>query len=549
MLFVYGPYLPVRILEEIRFWKGQEKEHTDVIQAIVPSLEPNYVQLLNEWKKVFAETEEAANRLLQYGLSSKQAVTNPKFIAETERILQGSARQSREFVKQLYYILDQSAAVKSVPIAKTVLLHIIRESEYFLGVLETLERPGAISDCVAGKHHMVDPYQPDGYTPVPISRQPSDNESVSKSSSVNLQTGHDQEQREEKQPAAHAADAFNTANAASVTHAASAANISNAFNAFNSSNELITSNEPNAPIDYPASAASAVSIASTTSAVSDTSNSFIPYRESNTSNVSNASGASNSPNVSSAPNASKSSNASVVPKSPNSSNTLHAAPNNNSSPSTEPNVPDQPVPIGGHTLPPLPYPYNALEPYIDEKTMRIHHDIHHKSYVDGLNTAEKKLQEARKSGNFDLVKHWERELAFNGAGHYLHTIFWEVMNPKGGGKPQGELLEQIKRDFGSYDAFHKQFSSAAEKVEGGGWAILVWSPRSQRLEILTAEKHQNLSQWDVVPLLPLDVWEHAYYLKHQNNRKDYISDWWNVVYWPAVAERYNKAKKLKWQPH
>ncbi|MNO52919.1 Superoxide dismutase [Mn/Fe] [compost metagenome] len=424
MLFVYGPYLPVRILEEIRFWKGQEKEHTDVIQAIVPGLEPNYVQLLNEWKKVFAETEEAANRLLQYGLSSKQAVTNPKFIAETERILQASAQQSREFVKQLYFILDQSAAVKAVPIAKTVLLHIIRESEYFLGVLETLERPGAIADCVAGKHHLKDPYVPEGFPAFPIGRQPSkDNVSIDEL---------DQDQRkEEKSPSA-------------------------------------ASNE--------------------------------------------------------APN--------------------NAAPSDN-----DPRVPNQPVPIGGHTLPPLPYPYNALEPYIDEKTMRIHHDIHHKSYVDGLNTAEKKLQEARKSGNFDLVKHWERELAFNGAGHYLHTIFWDIMSPNGGGKPDGELLEQIKRDFGSYDAFHKQFSNAAEKVEGGGWAILVWSPRSQRLEILTAEKHQNLSQWDIVPLLPLDVWEHAYYLKHQNNRKDYISDWWNVVYWPAVAERYNQAKKLKWHPY
>lgn len=210
---------------------------------------------------------------------------------------------------------------------------------------------------------------------------------------------------------------------------------------------------------------------------------------------------------------------------------------------------ERPVPIGGHTLPPLPYPYNALEPYIDEKTMRIHHDKHHQSYVDGLNTAEKKLEEARKTGNFDLVKHWERELAFNGAGHYLHTIFWTIMNPKGGGKPEGTLAEQIKQDFGSYEAFKQQFSQAAEKVEGGGWAILVWSPRAGRLEILQAEKHQNLSQWDVVPLLPLDVWEHAYYLKHQNERKKYIEDWWNVVYWPAVQERYNKASKLRWTPY
>ncbi len=208
-----------------------------------------------------------------------------------------------------------------------------------------------------------------------------------------------------------------------------------------------------------------------------------------------------------------------------------------------------PVPIGGHTLPPLPYTYNALEPYIDEKTMRIHHDKHHLSYVEGLNAAEKKLEEARKTGNFDLVKHWERELAFNGAGHYLHTLFWNVMSPKGGGKPTGALLDEINRSFGSYDAFKRQFSEAANKVEGGGWAILVWSPRSHRLEILTAEKHQNLSQWDVIPLLPLDVWEHAYYLKHQNERAAYVKDWWNVVNWPYVAERFAKARTLTWTPY
>lgn len=417
MLFVYGPYLPVRILEEIRFWKTQEKEHTDVIQAIVPKLEENYVKLLNEWKHVFAETEHAANHLLQYGLSSKQAVTNPQFIQETERILQASTKQSREFIKQLYYMLDQSKAVQAAaPLSTTVLLHIIRESEYFLGVLDTLEKPGTLMACTTGTPHIIDPYRPDDPDPdpfIPTSLQPA--------------------YRKEQQPA--------------------------------------------------------------------------------------------------------------------STSTLTSVANHDAPSSTESQVPSQPVPIGGHTLPPLPYPYNALEPYIDEETMRIHHDKHHKAYVDDLNKAEKKLQEARKSGNFDLVKHWERELAFNGAGHYLHTIFWDIMNPKGGGKPEGALLEQIKRDFGSYDAFHKQFSSAAEKVEGGGWAILVWSPRSQRLQILTAEKHQNLSQWDVVPLLALDVWEHAYYLKHQNNRKDYISDWWNVVYWPEVAERYEQAKKLKWQPY
>lgn len=207
------------------------------------------------------------------------------------------------------------------------------------------------------------------------------------------------------------------------------------------------------------------------------------------------------------------------------------------------------VPIGGHKLPPLPYPYQALEPYIDATTMKIHHDRHHQSYVDGLNEAEKKLAEARRTGDFGLVKHWERELAFHGAGHYLHTLFWDTMSPQGGGRPTGMLLDAIDQSFGSYDNFKRQFSEAANRVEGGGWAILVWSPRSGRLEILTAEKHQNLSQWDIIPLLPLDVWEHAYYLKHQNKRADYIKDWWNVVNWPYVAERFRTASTITWTPY
>lgn len=207
-----------------------------------------------------------------------------------------------------------------------------------------------------------------------------------------------------------------------------------------------------------------------------------------------------------------------------------------------------PVPPGQHRLPPLPYPYDALEPYIDAETMRLHHDRHHRAYVDGLNRAERALAEARTSGDFSLVKHWERELAFNGAGHYLHTLFWDSMAPGGGGQPGGAVLAQIQQDFGGFDRFREQFSKAAEGVEGGGWAIWVWSPRANRTEILTAEKHQNLSQWDVVPLLPLDVWEHAYYLKYRNDRGAYVENWWNVVNWPAVAERLRQASRLRWEP-
>ncbi|MFY4776896.1 superoxide dismutase [Metabacillus sp. RGM 3146] len=206
------------------------------------------------------------------------------------------------------------------------------------------------------------------------------------------------------------------------------------------------------------------------------------------------------------------------------------------------------VPIGQHKLPALPYSYDALEPYISEEIMRLHHTKHHQSYITGLNNAELEMKKARESGNFTLIKHWEREAAFHGAGHYLHTIFWFIMSP-GGSTPGGQMLKALTSSFGSFDSFKQHFTEAAKNVEGSGWALAVWSPRSRRLEILNAEKHQNLSQWDVVPLLVLDVWEHAYYLQYKNDRAKYIENWWNVVNWREVEIRYNTAKKIKWQPY
>jgi Fe-Mn family superoxide dismutase len=198
-----------------------------------------------------------------------------------------------------------------------------------------------------------------------------------------------------------------------------------------------------------------------------------------------------------------------------------------------------------YELPPLPYDYNALEPHIDEQTMRLHHDKHHLGYVNGLNKALEKLEEARAAGDFAMVKHWSREAAFHGSGHFLHSIFWPNMAPAGnggGGEPTGALAEQIVKDFGSFDNFKAQFTSASGAVEGSGWGLLVWEPNAGQLEVLQAEKHQNLTQWGVVPLLVLDVWEHAYYLKYQNARGSYVNAWWNVVNWADVAERFEAAR-------
>ncbi|HOB11564.1 MAG TPA: superoxide dismutase [Syntrophomonadaceae bacterium] len=194
------------------------------------------------------------------------------------------------------------------------------------------------------------------------------------------------------------------------------------------------------------------------------------------------------------------------------------------------------------TLPELPYAYNALEPYYDEQTVRIHHDMHHKAYVDGLNNALTKLAEAREKGDYSLIKHWEKELAFQGSGHVLHTLFWENMTPQSSGKPGGELLQQIEKDFGSFEAFQKQFSAAAGAVEGSGWAVLGWQPQLSKLLINQVEKHQDLTVWGIVPLLILDVWEHAYYLKYQNRRAEWINAWWNIVNWEVVEKRFTAAR-------
>ncbi|SES14753.1 superoxide dismutase [Salipaludibacillus aurantiacus] len=207
------------------------------------------------------------------------------------------------------------------------------------------------------------------------------------------------------------------------------------------------------------------------------------------------------------------------------------------------------IPPGEHRLPPLPYSYDALEPVIAEEIMKLHHQEHHQSYVDGLNKAEMEMKKARETDDFDLIRHWEREAAFHGAGHYLHTMFWKNMSPAGGGKPSGQLLRQITQDFGSFEAFKRHFSEAANKVQGVGWALLVWAPRARRLEILQAEFHHLLSQQDMIPLLGLDVWEHAYYLQYKNNRGEYVDNFWKVIDWDNVAARFKQARQVKWEPY
>lgn len=196
------------------------------------------------------------------------------------------------------------------------------------------------------------------------------------------------------------------------------------------------------------------------------------------------------------------------------------------------------VPPGKHKLPPLPYPYDALEPVISADTLRIHHNHHHKAYVDGLNKAELALVEARRRNDFTFLKYWENELAFNGSGHILHSIYWTVMAPEGYDSEPGQCTsKEINKYFGSFDSFFGQFTTAAIRVEASGWGILAWNPAWKHLEILTAEKHQNLTQWGVIPVLVIDSWEHAYYLDYQYNREAYVREWLKLINWFEVENR------------
>lgn len=203
--------------------------------------------------------------------------------------------------------------------------------------------------------------------------------------------------------------------------------------------------------------------------------------------------------------------------------------------------------LTSHELPPLPYAYDALEPYIDEQTMRIHHDKHHAGYVKGLNSAEQKLAEARAAGDYDLIQYWTKKASFHGGGHFLHSMFWKVMGSPGkagGGMPGGIIAKQIDRDFGGFDMFKAQFSAAAKAVEGSGWGLLAYRFMDGRLLVLQGENQNKLSPWDAMPILGVDVWEHAYYLKYQNNRGAYVDNWWNVVNWSMVDKNLQICLKL-----
>jgi Fe-Mn family superoxide dismutase len=203
-----------------------------------------------------------------------------------------------------------------------------------------------------------------------------------------------------------------------------------------------------------------------------------------------------------------------------------------------------------YTLPPLPYPFDALEPHIDAKTMEIHHDRHHKAYVDNVNKAlegQDKLQnkpiELLLREINQVPESIRPAVRNNGGGHANHTMFWEIMTKGGGGQPSGALADAINSTFGGFTNFQQQLKQAAVSRFGSGWGWLVLA--GGKLQILSTANQDSPYMDNQVPILGVDVWEHAYYLKYQNKRPDYVDAWWNVVNWSAVGKRFDAARAGK----
>ena len=202
-----------------------------------------------------------------------------------------------------------------------------------------------------------------------------------------------------------------------------------------------------------------------------------------------------------------------------------------------------------HELPPLPYAYDALEPHIDKETMTLHHDKHHQAYVNNLNTALEKYPDLQSKSAEDLIRDLNSvpedirmAVRNNGGGHVNHTMFWQIMGPNGGGQPTGGLAEAINQAFGSFEDFKKQFNDAGTKRFGSGWAWLVRNSSGQ-LQIVSTQNQDNPLSEGNYPILGNDVWEHAYYLKYQNRRPDYLNAWWNTVNWEEVNRRFEAANQ------
>jgi superoxide dismutase, Fe-Mn family len=197
-----------------------------------------------------------------------------------------------------------------------------------------------------------------------------------------------------------------------------------------------------------------------------------------------------------------------------------------------------------YVLPELDYDFGALEPHITGRLLELHHDKHHKAYVEKANQTLEKLAEAREKEDFSGLSGLEKALAFNLSGHVLHSIFWKNLRPRGGDAPSGELARAIARDFGSFEHFKKQLTEVASNIMGSGWAALIWEPLAGRLLTCQIYDHQsNLSQGGIA-LMVIDAWEHAYYIQYENQKQEFFKAVWNLWNWDDVAARFEAARRV-----
>lgn len=197
-----------------------------------------------------------------------------------------------------------------------------------------------------------------------------------------------------------------------------------------------------------------------------------------------------------------------------------------------------------YQLPDLSYDFDALEPVISAEIMRLHYDKHHRAYVTNLNSALEKYHEAETKNDVAQMISLQAAIKFNGGGHINHSIFWSILAPTSRGSgvpPKGDFLKVLERDFGSFDAFKEKLTSAAVAIQGSGWGWLGFNKSQKRLEVTTSANQDPVSSQGLIPLLGIDVWEHAYYLQYKNVRADYVKEIWKVIHWPSVEERYLKA--------
>ena len=195
-----------------------------------------------------------------------------------------------------------------------------------------------------------------------------------------------------------------------------------------------------------------------------------------------------------------------------------------------------------YSLPDLPYDFGALEPHYSGEILELHHGKHHAAYVAGANATIEKLAEAREQGNFQTINQLQKNLAFHVSGHILHSLFWKNMSPEGGGTPTGELGAAIDEFFGSFEGFKNQLTQAALTIQGSGWGALAWEPLGKRLIVEQIHDHQSNISNGSIPLLVLDMWEHAFYLQYKNVKGDYVGAFWNIVNWADVTARFEKVR-------